>query len=162
MVFPGRRSLPRTGHSAGQRAAITTGEIPAIDITDIVRTLNGERVRVSGFYRLARTRGGLHYLQPCLPDDEGLVAIGTYAYCSELHRPWEVEYLGPVAWSAGMIADERASWRSSASQPDPELNERDYPGLLHRFTSLSAHERIRLARWRAEQAQFHGEDRAPW
>lgn len=122
-----------------------------MDITDCVRTDSGDLVRITGFYRIGFSTVGDALMIPCRADDARLSVIGSYALCGKFHHPWEISLEGPVRWPEATVRGEWAVWEEIVTSTTELLTERDYPALLGRYKTLSAHQKIRLSAWRTGQ-----------
>ena len=130
------------------------------DTTDAVTCLaDGEGVRITGFYKILEGQvspwlggGTLRYLRNCLPTDPDLAVIGTYAHCGRFHRPWELEWRGPIPWPAEHVANERATWRTDVESFDLAfaLKSTGYPQIFERFSPMTNHERMLISEWRRD------------
>ncbi len=127
-----------------------------LDITDrVVDRQTGDRVRVTGFYRMRRRDavGAKPHLSliACNPDDTRMSVIATYALCGQFHRPWDLDFNGFIPWSEDAIASEKDTARRYVEDADSSINSNGYPRLFEKLCpDLSAHGEMKLEIWRNE------------
>jgi hypothetical protein len=130
------------------------------DITDTMMSRREERIiRVCGFYRIIEEDipaflGGGHVrsLVNCLPDDPRMEVVSGVAACGTYHRPWDLEWVGPIPWDAKTVDLYRTDWRADVQRSDDRdpLRSTSYPELFQRFPPLTNHEHLLIAQWRRD------------
>lgn len=138
----------------------TPPDLRHADITDRMIDLEQDlSVRISGFYKITEHQapaflgGGLvRSLTRCLPDDPQLEVVGSVAACGSFHRPWHLQWNGPIPWGADTIARYRDDWRMDVDRGENThtLRSTSYPELFARFPPLTNHERLLIAGWRRD------------